>query len=48
MVTTHIGNHDNNIPKEGDLQDALLHSNDYQDLLRVFDPTSKTVVEHMI
>ena len=33
IVTTLIGNHDNNIPKEGDLQDAPLHSNDNQDLL---------------
>ena len=40
-LTTLIGNRDNDVPKEGDLQDVPLHSSDNQDPQRVFDPTPK-------
>ena len=40
-LTTLIGNRDNDVPKEGDLQDVPLHSSDNQDPRRVFDPTPK-------
>ena len=41
VLTTLIGNRDNNVPKKGDLWDVPLHSSENQDPPRVFDPAPK-------